>query len=83
MSMHKWLGVAFLIAGLLSFYQTYLVLCDRDALSEDKKQSGISQKQIPERTPAWDREHQLQALWWILGAISSVLFGIWLLIVQL
>ena len=80
--MHKWLGVAFLVAGIVSFWQTYSVLYDRDALWEDENQYRQSQTEIPERTPAWDREQQLQALWGILGGISGVLFGLLFLIVQ-
>ena len=79
--MHKWLGLVFLFAGLLSFYQSYLVLLDRDAVWEKEKQYHHSHGQIPKRTQTWDREQLLQAPWWVLGGVSGVLFGLWLLVV--
>ena len=60
MNMHKWLGVTFLVAGIASFWQNYLVLRDRNALWENEKQYCQSQTEIPERTPAWDRDQQFQ-----------------------
>lgn len=76
------LGVGFIVIGLLSFWQSYQVIFNRDALWIEEEKHIRKQGAEPTRTDDWDRNQKAQATWWITGGVSGTVFGLWLLAVQ-
>lgn len=76
------LGVRFIAIGLLSFWQSYQVMFNRDELWIEEEKRLRSWKLETKRTDDLDSAQKAQACWWIIGGVSGVLFGVWLLALQ-
>lgn len=78
--MQVWLGLVFVAVGLLSLWQGYRVVWERDSLWSEEEKRIRSAELLPKRTDDWDREQLTQVPWWFMGGLSGVLFGLWLLV---
>lgn len=77
--MNMMLAIAFIAAALAAFWQAYEVLFERNRLWLEEAERLQTQGEQPQRTRAWDKEQKRQSLWWIIGGVSSLVFGILLL----
>lgn len=76
------LGVGFIAIELLLFWQSYQAMFNRDELWIEEEKRLCSRKLETKRNDDWDSAQKAQAYWWIIGGVSGVLFGAWLLALQ-
>lgn len=75
------LGIGVIVTGLLSFYQSYQIVWKRDSLWIEEEKLLI-EWELEAKREKWDSAQLAQLSWWIVGGVSGVIFGLWLLALQ-